>query len=107
MESVSLKCPALVAGRAAGSHIRLKVVGQEGQEVRFKVKLTTLMHKLMKSYADRVGIPEELLRFRFDGRRIERDSTPITLELIQDDVIEVFQEQSGGGPGGEDRYLLY
>jgi small ubiquitin-related modifier len=107
MMSGSLICPALVAGRAAGSHIRLKVVGQEIQEVRFKVKLTTLMHKLMKSYSDRVGIPEDLLRFRFDGKRIERDSTPLTLELIQDDVIEVFQEQAGGGPGGQYRYVLY
>jgi small ubiquitin-related modifier len=88
---------------AAGTRIRLKVVGQEGDEVRFKVKLTTPMHRVMKSYANRKGIPEDLLRFRFNGRRIGNDSTPKTMGLIQDDVIEVFQEQTGGGRGGQDR----
>ena len=36
------------------------------------------------------------LRFLFDGRRINDDETPKALEMEQDDVIEVYQEQTGG-----------
>ena len=38
-----------------------------------------------------------LFRFLFDGRRINDDETPKALEMEQDDVIEVYQEQTGGG----------
>lgn len=36
------------------------------------------------------------LRFLFDGRRINDADTPKQLEMEDDDVIEVYQEQSGG-----------
>ena len=36
------------------------------------------------------------LRFLFDGCRINDDKTPKALEMEQDDVIEVFQELTGG-----------
>ena len=58
--------------------------------------------KLKKSYSERVGVPITSLRFLFDGRRINDDETPKALEMEQDDVIEVYQEQTGGG--GEDSY---
>ena len=38
-----------------------------------------------------------IFRFLFDGRRINDDETPKALEMEQDDVIEVYQEQTGGG----------
>ena len=83
-------------------YIKLKVVGQDSNEIHFRVKQTTLMGKLKKSYSERVGVPITSLRFLFDGRRINDDETPKALEMEQDDVIEVYQEQTGGG--GEDSY---
>ena len=72
-------------------------------------------------YFQKVGVPVTSLRFLFDGRRINDDETPKALEmeqvgietyihimvhfsfcfcfwlkLFQDDVIEVYQEQTGG-----------
>nr|ACO10968.1 Small ubiquitin-related modifier 1-A precursor [Caligus rogercresseyi] len=58
--------------------------------------MSTQMGKLKKSYSERVGVPLSSLRFLFDGRRINDDETPKALEMEQDDVIEVYQEQSGG-----------
>ena len=49
------------------------------------------MGKLKKSYAERVSVLESSLRFLFEGRRINDDETPKTLEMEQDDVIEVYQ----------------
>ena len=109
-------------------YIKLKVVGQDSNEIHFRVKMTTQMGKLKKSYSERVGVPVSSLRFLFDGRRINDDETPkqvrpivqflcmnwliyvydltkkwlndfskfLQLEMEQDDVIEVYQEQTGG-----------
>merc|ERR1712073_199742 len=78
-------------------YIKLKVVGQDSNEIHFRVKQTTQKGKLKKSYSERVGVPVTSLRFLFDGRRINDDETPKALEMEQDDVIEVYQEQTGGG----------
>ena len=58
--------------------------------------MTTQMGKLKMSYSERVGAPIASLRFLFDGKRLNDDETPKSLEMEQDDVIEVYQEQTGG-----------
>jgi len=77
-------------------YIKLKVVGQDSNEIHCRVKMSTSMSKLKKSYSERVGVPPTSLRFLFDGRRISDTDTPKQLEMEDDDVIEVYQEQSGG-----------
>lgn len=77
-------------------YIRLKVVGQDNTEIHFRVRMTTKMEKLKRSYSERQGVPVNSLRFLFDGRRINDDETPKQLEMEDDDVIEVYQEQTGG-----------
>ena len=64
-------------------YIKLKVVGQDSNEIHFRVKQTTQMGKLKKSYSERVGVPVTSLRFLFDGRRINDDETPKALEMEQ------------------------
>ncbi|CAD5123423.1 DgyrCDS11772 [Dimorphilus gyrociliatus] len=76
--------------------IKLRVVGQDNSEVHFKVKMSTTMAKLKKTYAERQGVSVQTLRFLFDGRRINDDETPAQLDMEEDDVIEVYQEQTGG-----------
>uniref|UniRef100_A0A0N4ZDS2 Small ubiquitin-related modifier n=1 Tax=Parastrongyloides trichosuri TaxID=131310 RepID=A0A0N4ZDS2_PARTI len=76
--------------------IKLRVMGQASNEVHFKVKKSTTMAKLKKTYADRMGVNSASLRFLFDGKRIENTDTPKSLEMDQDDVIEVYTEQVGG-----------
>jgi small ubiquitin-related modifier len=80
----------------AQDYIKLKVVGQDANEVHFRVKYGTSMAKLKKSYAERTGVNINSLRFLFDGRRIGDEDTPKTLEMEEEDVIEVYQEQLGG-----------
>ncbi|KAI6203784.1 hypothetical protein M3Y94_00596400 [Aphelenchoides besseyi] len=79
-----------------GEYIKLKVVGQDANEVHFRVKYGTSMGKLKKSYAERTGVAIGSLRFLFDGRRINDEDTPKSLGMEDDDVIEVYQEQLGG-----------
>lgn len=42
------------AGDAGSEYIKLKVVGQDSNEIHFRVKMTTQMGKLKKSYSERV-----------------------------------------------------
>lgn len=93
-------------------YIKLKVVGQDSNEINFHVKQTMQKGKLKKSYSKRVGVPVTslrywkyykddlifLFRFLFDIRRINNDETPKALEMEQDEVIKVYQEQPGWQP---------
>uniref|UniRef100_A0A2I2ZF22 Rad60/SUMO-like domain-containing protein n=1 Tax=Gorilla gorilla gorilla TaxID=9595 RepID=A0A2I2ZF22_GORGO len=63
-----------LGNKKEGEYIKLKVTGQDSSEIHFKVKMTTHLKKLKESYCQRqeLGMEEE-------------------------DVIEVYQEQTGGG----------
>ncbi|XP_002734041.1 small ubiquitin-related modifier 3-like [Saccoglossus kowalevskii] len=79
-----------------GDHITLKVSGQDGTVVQFKIKRHTPLKKLMNAYCDRQGLERTAFRFRFDGQPINEEDTPSKLEMEDEDVIDVFQQQIGG-----------
>ncbi|XP_062303287.1 small ubiquitin-related modifier 1 [Osmerus eperlanus] len=79
-----------------GEYIKLKVIGQDNSEIHFKVKMTTHLKKLKESYSQRQGVPMNSLRFLFEGQRIADNQTPKELGMEDEDVIEVYQEQTGG-----------
>jgi len=41
------------------------------------------MGKVKKSYSERIGAPIGALRFLFDGRRINDEETPKSLEMVE------------------------
>ncbi|VDN06364.1 unnamed protein product [Thelazia callipaeda] len=75
--------------QVSSDYIKLRVLGQDSNEVHFRVKFGTSLGKLKKSYADRMGVDVASLRFLFDGRRINDEDTPKSLEIEDDDIIEV------------------
>uniref|UniRef100_A0A452ITR2 Small ubiquitin-related modifier n=1 Tax=Gopherus agassizii TaxID=38772 RepID=A0A452ITR2_9SAUR len=77
-------------------HINLKVAGQDGSVVQFKIKRHTPLNKLMKAYCERQGLSMRQIRFRFDGQPINETDTPAQLEMEDEDTIDVFQQQTGG-----------
>jgi small ubiquitin-related modifier len=76
--------------------ITVRVVGQDSNGLNFRVKMSTNMGKLKKSYAERVGVPLSLLKFLFNGHHISDDESPEALKMMQDDIIEVYEEQTEG-----------
>ncbi|XP_075810526.1 small ubiquitin-related modifier 2-like [Microtus pennsylvanicus] len=58
-------------------HTNLKVAGQDGSVVQFKIKRHTPLTKLMKAYC-------------------ERQDTPAQLEMEDEGTNDVFQQQTGG-----------
>ena len=64
--------------------IKLKVIGQDSNEIHFLVKMSTNLGKLKKSYAEKVGVPVSSLMFFFDGRRINDDESPKGGLILED-----------------------
>uniref|UniRef100_A0A2K5E9S0 Small ubiquitin like modifier 3 n=1 Tax=Aotus nancymaae TaxID=37293 RepID=A0A2K5E9S0_AOTNA len=114
--------------KTENDHINLKVAGQDGSVVQFKIKRHTPLSKLMKAYCERQvrasapntashvcasreherrgwtqmqlleGLSMRQIRFRFDGQPINETDTPAQLEMEDEDTIDVFQQQTGGVP---------
>ncbi|TEA30776.1 hypothetical protein DBR06_SOUSAS4110243, partial [Sousa chinensis] len=62
-------------------HINLKVAGQDGSVVQFKIKRHTPLSKLMKAYCERQGLSMRQIRFRFDGQPINETDTPAQVKM--------------------------
>uniref|UniRef100_A0A2S2PM54 Small ubiquitin-related modifier n=1 Tax=Schizaphis graminum TaxID=13262 RepID=A0A2S2PM54_SCHGA len=78
-------------------YIRLRVITSDmTNEVHFRVKAATALLRLKRSYCSKLGFQVDELRFVFDGHRITDEDTPKSLGMINDDVIEIYQERTGG-----------
>jgi len=76
--------------------INIKVVTGTGEEVFFKIKRNTKLSKLQGAYANKVGKDVNTIRFLYDGNRINEDDTPASLDMEDNDTIDVMVEQVGG-----------
>ncbi|CAI6369040.1 unnamed protein product [Macrosiphum euphorbiae] len=82
---------------ATDEYIRLRVITSDmTNEVHFRVKAATALVRLKRSYCSKLGFQVDELRFVFDGHRITDEDTPKSLGMINDDVIEIYQERTGG-----------
>ncbi|KAF6173736.1 hypothetical protein GIB67_042904 [Kingdonia uniflora] len=78
------------------AHINLKVKGQDGNEVFFRIKRSTQLRKLMNAYCDRQSVEIASIAFLFDGRRLRGEQTPDELEMEDGDEIDAMLHQTGG-----------
>jgi small ubiquitin-related modifier len=71
-------------------------MAKKGEETYFKIKKSTLLHKVFVVYAERKGIKVSSLRFLYKGERVYRNGdTPQTFNMIDGDEIDCLLEQSG------------
>ncbi|KAL9360624.1 hypothetical protein Peur_048747 [Populus x canadensis] len=78
------------------AHINLKVKGQDGNEVFFRIKRSTQLKKLMNAYCDRQSVEFNSIAFLFDGRRLRGEQTPDELDMEDGDEIDAMLHQTGG-----------
>lgn len=86
----------LTAAVESSKKILLRTLDQEMGEIHFQMKICAPLGRLKEIYAQRRGVAKEAFRFLFDGRRIDDADTPESLEMEDDDIIEVYLEQTGG-----------
>ncbi|XP_078003717.1 small ubiquitin-related modifier 2-like isoform X1 [Phascolarctos cinereus] len=77
-------------------HINLKVAGQDGSVIQFKIMRHTLPSKLMKAYCEQQGLSMRQIGFRFGGQPIKETDTSAHFKMEDEDTIDVFQQQTGG-----------
>ncbi|KAJ8557696.1 hypothetical protein K7X08_004462 [Anisodus acutangulus] len=82
------------------AHINLKVKGQDGNEVFFRIKRSTQLRKLMTAYCDRQSMDMNSIAFLFDGRRLREEQIPDELEMEEGDEIDAMLHQTGGSDAG-------
>ncbi|KAG6812587.1 hypothetical protein H0H92_002056 [Tricholoma furcatifolium] len=82
-----------VKSEDANAPINIKVVSSTGEEVFFKIKRSTKLSKLQGAYANKVGKDVNSIRFLYDGSRISEDDTPNSLEMEDNDTIDVMVER--------------
>jgi hypothetical protein len=80
----------------APTHLNVSVRDQDGNDLLFKIKKSTPLKKVMDAYCERQGKNRTLVRFLFEGSRVQDNDTPDSLELEDGDMIQVFLEQQGG-----------
>uniref|UniRef100_A0A7S2JGK9 Ubiquitin-like domain-containing protein n=1 Tax=Haptolina brevifila TaxID=156173 RepID=A0A7S2JGK9_9EUKA len=75
--------------------INLKVVTQDGNEIYFKLKMTTSLSKVLNGFCQRQGVARRSVRFLYDGRRLDDCDavTPEHLKMEDGDVVDVMVEQ--------------
>ncbi|XP_060859950.1 small ubiquitin-related modifier-like [Metopolophium dirhodum] len=79
-------------------YIRIRVITSDrSNEVHFRLKLYVSMSRMKRAYAQKLGQNADELRFVFDGHRITDFDTPKSLGMVDDDVVEIYQERTGGG----------
>ncbi|XP_040824042.1 small ubiquitin-related modifier 2-like [Ochotona curzoniae] len=77
-------------------HVNLKMAGQDGSVMQFKIKKHTSLSELMKAYYERQGLSMRQIRFRCDRQPINESDTPAQWEMEDEDTVEVSQQQTGG-----------
>ncbi|KAK6008676.1 hypothetical protein QM012_000579 [Aureobasidium pullulans] len=83
----------------AADRVQIVLKDQSGTSIAFGVKSSTRMEKVQNAYADRTGRPIGSLRFYYEGTRVVPDDTVATLEMENEDIIEVMTAQIGGEDG--------
>ncbi|KAJ7971907.1 Small ubiquitin-related modifier [Quillaja saponaria] len=77
--------------------INLKVKGQDGHGLFFRIKRDTQLMKLMTAFCERKETDYWSTRFLYNGQRITGKLTPDQLDMENGDEIDAMTYQTGGG----------
>jgi len=77
--------------------LKVKMVQSDQEEIKFKVRKTPPFLKIFTAYADKMGLDVDKLRFVYDGVPLKKEETPKMREMDDEDQIDCFLPQLGGG----------
>ncbi|CAA3026436.1 small ubiquitin-related modifier 2-like [Olea europaea subsp. europaea] len=77
--------------------IKLCIKTQDGDEVYYRVRRDRKIHSLLMAYCKEKNFEYEVMRFVYDGRRLDVKKTPDEIGMEDEDSIDAFTHGSGGG----------
>ncbi|KAL0948414.1 hypothetical protein HGRIS_010995 [Hohenbuehelia grisea] len=72
-------------------------INYEGNHITVKVKANTPFRKVFEAAEKRLGKDPGTFKFTWDGERLQAEDTPAGLGMEDNDTIDAFLEQLGGG----------
>ncbi|RZC57925.1 hypothetical protein C5167_005238 [Papaver somniferum] len=85
-----------VAAQAGYVNVKLKYM-LDGSELYFKIKRDVKLSRVMAAYCKRKDLDFRYIKFLFDEKQINLNQTPDKLKMEEGDIIDVVQNQNGGG----------
>ena len=82
---------------AAPQHITIKLSDSSGHLTHFRLTRSTPFRQVMEKFRRKHGLQRTSLRFTFDGRQIQSETTADEFGIEDGDAIDVHAEQFGGG----------
>ena len=79
-----------------GDPINLKIMDPSGNYHSYMSSTNIMFDWVMKKFCRETKLDKSSLRFCFDGRRLKEEDTAKIVEMEEGDIIEVYQEHSGG-----------
>ena len=79
-----------------GDPINLKIMDPSGNYHNYMSSTNVMFDGVMKKFCQETNLDKQSIRFCFDGRRLKEEDTAKIVEMEEGDIIEVYQEQSGG-----------
>merc|ERR1712115_581647 len=70
-------------------NLKLRKINEDENEIQFIVRITMALGKLKSTYAHRIQVPLNELRFLYNGKQINDDATPEDFEMQDYDTIDV------------------
>ncbi|KAH6653625.1 ubiquitin-related domain-containing protein [Truncatella angustata] len=71
-------------------------VTDNNNEILFKIKKSTPLDNVMQAFCGRQGKKVNVVRFLFEGQRVQPTDSPDSLGMVDGDSLSVHQEQVGG-----------
>lgn len=78
--------------------VNVSVVGPDNTTLKFKIKRSATLEKLMLAFCENRGHQADGIRFLYDGARVRPEDTADDLELEDGDTIDAMLAQIGGLP---------
>ena len=78
-----------------GSQLTIAVKEADGSSMMFKVKPSTRLSKVMYAYLQHKGLQASSGKFVFEGRSVDYNSTPMSLDMEDGDFMEFYVNLSG------------
>jgi hypothetical protein len=83
-------------GTSDAGRITITVRDLSSITATFRFKRTAKMQRVMESFAKQIERTMSECRFYYEGRRVQGDDTAESLEMEDEDIIEVHFEVTGG-----------
>ncbi|KAL2463352.1 Small ubiquitin-related modifier 2 [Forsythia ovata] len=77
--------------------IMLCMKSQDGDEVHYRVRRDRKIQSLLMAYCKEKNFEYKAMVFVYDGRKLPVKRTPDEIGMEDEDCIDVFMHQSGGG----------